>query len=55
MLNELVTSIGLKAVYTVAVGVSAEWHNPYFAHGESNIAFVTESNQLLYLHMGAYD
>ncbi|HVS90435.1 MAG TPA: hypothetical protein VHE59_00285 [Mucilaginibacter sp.] len=55
MLTDLFSHCQLKAVYNVEVDFSAEWYNPYFAHGESNFAFEIESNQLLYLHLGAFD
>jgi hypothetical protein len=55
MLADLLSYCRLKTAYSVKVDFSAEWYNPYFAHGESNFAFEIESNQLLYLHLGAFD
>jgi len=55
MITDLLSSLQLKTVYTVEVKCGADWYNPYFAHGECNFAFEIESNQILYLHLGAFD
>lgn len=55
MLDNVVSGIMLKTVYNIEIDVHAEWDCPYFAHSETNVAFEIQSNQLLYLHMSAYD
>ena len=55
MIEDLLSYFPLKKAYSVEVDFSAEWYNPYFAHGESNFAFEIESSKILYLHLGASD
>jgi hypothetical protein len=55
MIADLLSYCQLKTAYSVEVDSRAEWYNPYSAHGECNFAFEIESNQLLYLHLGAFD
>ncbi len=55
MIADLLSYCHLKTAYSIGVDDSAERGHPYFAHGECNFAFEIESNQVLYLHLGASD
>lgn len=56
IVDELLQFCQLKTAYRIEVDsrISDE-NDPYFAHGECNYAFQTDSNNLLYLHLGASD
>jgi hypothetical protein len=57
IIEDLLSSFQLKTVYNIRIDWGPERYSdgPYFAHGESNFAFLIESNHLLYLHLGASD